>query len=151
MNFEDQYARHFRMVWNLCCTYLKHPADAEDAVQEVFLRLALSKKQFLSHDHERAWLITTAKNVCRDELKRARRRELPLAEHDAPLPHPEPDETLEALRALPEKYRTALYLHYYEDLPTAQIAQLLHRRESTIRSDLRRGRLLLKKELEGER
>ena len=39
MNFEDQYARHFRMVWNLCCTYLKHPADAEDAVQEVFLRL----------------------------------------------------------------------------------------------------------------
>lgn len=151
MNFEAQYERHFRMVWNLCCTYLKHPADTEDAVQEVFLRLAQCTKRFQSHDHERAWLITTAKNVCRDELKRARRRELSLEDHDASVPGPKLDETLEALRALPEKYQTPLYLHYYEGLPVAQIALLLNRRESTIRSDLHRGRLLLKKELEGAR
>lgn len=151
MNFEAQYERHFRMVWNLCCTYLKNTADAEDAVQEVFLRLAVCTRRFRDEDHERAWLITTAKNVCRDELRRAKRRELPMEGRDAAVTDPEPDSVLEALRSLPEKYQTPLYLHYYEGLPTARIAKLLHRRESTIRSDLHRGRLLLKKELEGDR
>lgn len=148
MNFEAQYNRHFSMVWNLCVTYLKNPADTEDAVQEVFLRLATAGKQFHSHDHEKAWLITTAKNVCRDELKRARRKDLPLEDRTAALPAPIIDETLQLIRSLPEKYQTALYLHYYEGLSTEEIARLLHRPAATIRSDLRRGRLMLKKELE---
>ena len=59
------------------------------------------------------------------------------------------DETLAAVRNLPEKYRLPVYLFYYEELSTAQIAALLHRRESTVRSDLRRGREKLRQMLGG--
>ena len=64
-------------------------------------------------------------------------------------PTPLLDETLLAVRALPEKYRLPLYLFYYEGYPTADIARLLRRPDSSIRSDLRRGRRLLKQELGG--
>lgn len=143
---ETRYRANFRTVWNICLTFLKNPADAEDAVQESFLRLAREKRDFGSEEHVKAWLIRTAKNVCRDELRRLRRKELPLDEaRNAAAPAPEIDETLAAVRSLPEKYRAAIYLHYYEGLPVERISRLLDRRESTVRSDLRRGREALKK------
>ena len=145
---EQSYRAHFRTVWNICLTFLKNPADTEDAVQETFLRLAQAERDFASEEHAKAWLIHTAKNVCRDELRRWRRRELPLEEaRNAAAQAPELDETLEAVRALPEKYRAAIYLFYYEGLPVERISRLLDRRESTVRSDLRRGREALKKTL----
>jgi RNA polymerase sigma-70 factor (ECF subfamily) len=103
-----------------------------------------------SAEHLRAWLTVTARNVCRDELRRFRRKELSLdaAEGTAVLP-PVIDETLTAVRNLPEKYRLPIYLFYYEELTTAQIAATLNRRESTVRSDLRRGREKLKQMLGG--
>lgn len=146
---EALYLENFRTVWNLCLTWLKNPADTEDAVQETFLRLAREKRTFESREHAKAWLLHTAKNVCRDELRRCRRRELPLDEaRNTAAPGPEIDETLAAVRALPKQYRAAIYLHYYEGLSAAQISRLLDRRESTVRSDLRRGRARLKAMLE---
>lgn len=147
--FTARYEANFRTVWNICLTFLKNPADTEDAVQETFLRLAREEPEFASEEHAKAWLIHTAKNLCRDELRRHRRRELPLEEaRAAAAPEPEIDETLEALRTLPEKYRAAIYLFYYEGLSVEQISRLLDRRESTVRSDLRRGRAKLKELLE---
>ena len=150
--FEAWYREHFRTVWNVCLSFLRNPSDTEDAVQETFLRLIREERRFESGEHVKAWLIHTAKNVCRDELRRARRTELPLDEaRRAASPSPEIDETLSAVRSLPEKYRAAIYLFYYEGLPVEQIARLLDRRQSTVRSDLRRGRALLRKQLEAER
>lgn len=143
---ERRYRENFRTVWNVCLSFLKNPADVEDAVQETFLRLAREESSFADEEHVKAWLIHTAKNLCRDELRRARRRELPLEEaRNAAARAPEIDETLAALRELPEKYRMAIYLFYYEGLPVERISRLLDRRESTVRSDLRRGREALKK------
>lgn len=149
---EASYRLHFRMVWNLCYTYLHNPADTEDAVQETFMKLAVSRKRFRDRDHEKAWLIVTAGNVCKDELKRMGRKELPL-ETAEPIQatQPEIDETLQALWELPEKYRTVLYLFYYEGLPTKQIGKLLKKPDVTVRSDLHRGRQMLKARLEGKR
>ncbi len=145
----NAYEEHMKLVWNLCCTFLHNLQDVEDAVQDTFLKLAGSGRVFPDREALRAWLIVTAKNVCRDELRRALRRELPLEEADGRSAElPEPDETLAALRSLPEKYKAPLYLFYYEGLPAGQISALLGRKESTVRSDLRRGRLLLKKLLE---
>ncbi len=147
---EARYRANFRTVWNVCLTFLQNPADVEDAVQETFLRLARAKRGYQSEEHVTAWLIHTAKNVCRDELRRRRRKELPLEQaQTAASPAPEIDETLSAVRALPEQYRAAIYLFYYEGQSVAQISRLLNRRESTVRSDLRRGRAQLKKLLEG--
>ena len=149
--FEKCYRTHFQMVWNLCYTYLHHPADTEDAVQETFLRLARSGKSFRDRDHEKAWLIVTAGNVCKDELKRRGRKDLSLEEvSTAGFQQPRTDETLLAVQALPEQYRTALYLFYYEGLPAKKIAKLLNRPEATVRSDLHRGRQMLKARLEGK-
>ena len=143
---ERRYRENFRTVWNVCLSFLKNPADVEDAVQETFLRLAREERGFADEEHVKAWLIHTAKNLCRDELRRWRRRELPLDEaRNSAAPAPEIDETLAAVRELPEKYRMAIYLFYYEGLPVERISRLLDRRESTVRSDLRRGREALKK------
>ena len=114
-----------------------------------FVRLALSKKRFPDDEGAKAWLIAVAKNVCRDELRRKRRSDLPLEEERCGSAEtPEPDETLEAVRSLSEKYRIPIYLFYYEGLSTAQIARLTGRRESTVRSDLSRGRNELRRILE---
>lgn len=146
---ERLYELHFRTVWNICLTFLKNPADTEDAVQESFLRLLRDAPSFQSEEHAKAWLIYTAKNVCRDELRRHRRQELPLEEGwNGVSDGPYVDETLKAVRALPEQYRAVIYLFYYEDLPVEQISKLLGRKESTVRSDLRRGRAQLKQVLE---
>ncbi len=145
--FEALYRRHFSTVWNVCVSLLHDPADTEDMVHDTFLRLLESSKAFESEAHEKAWLIVTARNVCRNELKRSRRRDVPEVERADPTPLL--DETLLAVRALPEKYRLPLYLFYYEGYPTADIARLLRRPDASIRSDLRRGRMLLKQALGG--
>ena len=144
------YRRHCRTVWNICYPYFMNPADTEDAVQETFLRLIRSGKAFRDAEHEKAWLIVTAKNICRDELKRARRKDVSI-EEAAALRSPETleDETLLAIQALPEKQRTVIYLYYYEGYGTVKISQMLQRSESGVRSDLRRGRMALKKRLGG--
>lgn len=142
------YARHFETVWNICYPFFMNKADTEDAVQETFLRLMRSAKQFRDEQHEKAWLITTARNVCRDELRRARRRELPL---DVAIPSPaaQENEMLHAVSALPEHYRTVIYLYYYEGCGTKDIARLLHRPDGTVRTWLRRGRAMLKEQMGG--
>lgn len=145
--FEALYRRHFPTVWNVCISLLHDPADTEDMVHDTFLRLLESDRRFESAEHEKAWLIVTARNVCRNELKRSRRRDVPQTERADPTPLL--DETLLAVRRLPEKYRLPLYLYYYEGYATAEIAQMLRRADSSVRSDLRRGRLLLKQELGG--
>ena len=147
--FRRSYEKQFRYVWNLCIAFLKNVEDTEDAVQEVFLRLLDSEAPFADDGEIRAWLIVTAKNVCRDELRRARRRDVPLDEAQSrAAAAPEIDETLALVRSLPLRYRTPIYLFYYEGYSTAQIAVLLNRKESTVRSDLRRGRKKLKDILE---
>lgn len=143
------YLTHCKTVWNICYPYFLSQADTEDAVQETFLRLAQTDKTFADSEHEKAWLITTARNVCKDELKRARRRELPLEQAaDSAMAEPQPDETMQVLHSLPERCRTALYLFYYEGYKSKEIAKLMHRTDAAVRTDLRRGRLLLRKRLE---
>ena len=119
-------------------------------MQDVFLRLARTERDFESPDHERAWLVVVARNVCRNELKRARRRDRPLSDAaaaEAPAGDGE-NEVLAAIRALPEPYRTPVYLYYYEGWPTAKIARLTGRTESGIRTRLKRARALLKRALD---
>ncbi|MBO4583952.1 MAG: sigma-70 family RNA polymerase sigma factor [Clostridia bacterium] len=146
---EKLYRANYRTVWNICLTFLRNASDVEDAVQDTFIRLAQSKKRFHDDDGAKAWLIAVAKNVCRDELRKKRRSDLPLEEERCgAAAMSEPDETLEAVRSLSEKYRIPIYLFYYEGLSTAQIARLTGRREPTVRSDLSRGRNELRRILE---
>ena len=141
--FEALYRRHFSTVWNVCISLLHDPADTEDMVHDTFLRLLESGKAFESEAHEKAWLIVTARNVCRNELKRSRRRDLPETERADPTPLL--DETLLAVRRLPEKYRLPLYLFYYEDMPTREIAAALHISQNAVTTRLTRAREALRR------
>ena len=147
--FTDIYEQYHPQMEQTALRILKNQHDAEDAVQETFLRLLRSAPELGSETHEKAWLIVTARNVCKNELARARRREVPLEE--APAHYvPELSDTLLALRSLPEKYRLPLYLYYYEGYSTAETAEMLGKPAATVRSDLRRGRERMKALLGGD-
>ena len=134
-------------IYRLALHALGRPADAEDVVQEVFLRLFRTDKPFDSEEHLRRWLLRVGSNLCRDILKSPWRRRQAQLTDTIPAPAFEREDQRElyrAVMALEEKYRTVLYLFYYEDLPVREIAALLSLGESAVTTRLSRGRAKLK-------
>ena len=123
-------------------------SDAEDVTQEVFVKLLETNKAFRDSEHLKAWLIRVTMNLCRDKMKKSSRETL--VENVFPnKPNEDKSEVLEAVKALPEKYRNAIYLHYYEGYTAKEIGKILDAKESTVLSWLSRGRDALRKELDG--
>lgn len=141
------------MIYRLALVRTRSVADAEDVVQEVFLRCLKSGPDFLSEEHQKAWLIKVALNCSKSLLGSAfRRHSVP---EDAAGQLVSEDETADstvydAVMRLPEKYRTAIHLYYYEDYAVKEIAQIMRTTESTVKSWLHRARGMLKEELGGE-
>lgn len=150
---EALYERHVDMLWRICFTFLKNKADTEDAVQSTFIQLLSFNKRLENEAHEKAWLIVTAKNICKNYLRhwwQKNRKELP-AEGMGEMQVREADELLEQVLELPEKYKMAIYLYYYEGYSSAEIAKILRQKEATVRSHLSRGRAQLRAYLEEEK
>lgn len=143
------YERHSQTVYRVCFAYMKNPMDTEDAVQETFYRL-ISKNPILeSEEHEKAWLIRTATNICKDELKHWWRRHENIDDHHE-LQSEEAihtDDVFQAVMELPDKYKTVIYLYYYEGYNSAEIAKILRKPKATIRYHLHEARNLLKERL----
>ena len=158
MRSEEEAARaigqYGDMVRRLCLVHLKNPADTEDIFQNVFLKYVLSPVVFESPEHEKAWLIRVTLNACKDLVKSFfRSRTVPLEELlDQPAPlSEERREVLEAVLDLPQKYRDAVYLHYYEGYTAAEIGKLLGKNTNTVYTLLTRARGQLRKTLGGDR
>ena len=136
-------------MYRLCYSYLGTAADAEDATQATFMKLIDKPRTFNDADHEKAWLLTCAANVCKDELKSARRKRAADMPDDVADPGngPGASDVLEAVLALPERYKDCVYLHYYEGYKTDEIASMTDTPPSTIRSRLSEARKLLKRAL----
>lgn len=152
--FADRYRRHADTVYRLCYLLLRNTEDADDAVQSVFLKLFNYKGSFQDTEHEKAWLIVTARNTCKDMLKswwRSRRRDLDVLPEKTCWPHDDHDkrDVLERLLRLPDTYRTVLYLYYYEGYSVKEMSAMLKRKESTLQTQLAKGRERLKTELGG--
>ncbi|MFX3633931.1 MAG: RNA polymerase sigma factor [Candidatus Pristimantibacillus sp.] len=149
----ELYQRHADLVFRLCYLYLKNPVDAEDAVQSVFLKLIKSQMVFNDHEHEKAWLMVTTRNYCKDFLKNwwtSRRVALDALPEVSSWNGNEPSEkVLTRLLSLPEKYKTVLYLYYFEEYSVKEIAEMLGHKESTIQTQLSRGRKRLKMDMGG--
>lgn len=142
------------MLLRLACTRLSAPADAEDAVQDVFLKLVSSPVSFRDAGHERAWLIRATLHRASDIRRRAERRNLPL-EEAAHIPAQTEmslidSELLSAVRSLPEKYSAVLHLHYYEGYTAKEIGRLLGLPAATVGTRLSRGREKLQQLLKEE-
>ena len=129
-------------VYRLAVSYTHNIQEAEDVCQTVFLKLLENPN--ITPGKERAWLMQVTANACRDVLRSAWwRRTVPL-DAAASLPQREADETAVLLGKLPPQYRVVLYLHYYEQYTTQEIARLLGIPRGTVSTRLRRGRERLK-------
>ncbi|WP_130870018.1 RNA polymerase sigma factor [Intestinimonas massiliensis (ex Afouda et al. 2020)] len=146
----DWLARQYGpAVYRLAFARTGSRADAEDVMQEVFVRLLKAKPDFADREHAKAWLLRVAAN-CANDLFRAlwRRREEPMSESLPAPEEPEPGGVVEAVLALPPKYRAAVHLYYYEDLSVAEIAAILGKSEGAVKSRLFRARALLRQWME---
>jgi RNA polymerase sigma factor (sigma-70 family) len=151
--FAEIYQRNIDMVYRLCFILLKNTTDSDDAVQSIFLKLFKYNNAFHDRDHEKAWLIVTTKNTCKDVLKswwRSRWVDVDVLPEKTYWDNNEQQrDILEKLLRLPEKYRTVLYLYYVEDYSVKEISKLLDRKESTLQTQLSKGRTRLKADLGG--
>lgn len=146
------YNRQVDTVYRICFSFMKNVPDTEDMVQETFLRMISSGVSFQSKEHEKAWLIVTASNLCRDTLKKWWRKPEDIDDTTLELKTPpfEIDEVLDAVLKLPADQKCAVYMYYYEGYSTSDIAKYLHCPHATVRSRLSRARNALKKALGGD-
>ena len=148
-------------VMRMCALYLRERADREDVMQETFLRYAKHTQSFNDEEHKRAWLLRVAANLCKDVLKSAASKNESLESMQEEQLFQVVDETaddgtaalersdlMKALRSLDEKYRSVLYLTYFEGYTGAQVAKVLGIKENTVYSNLTRGKKILKGVLE---
>lgn len=140
------------LILRLAYTYLNHTQDAQDICQTVFLKLLEKAPAFASPAHEKAWIIRTTANACKDLLKSHWHKTTVTLDAAAAVPAPQPEEgsLLAAVNLLPPQYRAVIYLHYYEGYSAQEIARMLGKTPSAVASLLHRGRRRLKTLLESE-
>lgn len=146
----DRYADLVRRV---CMIHLKNHADTEDIFQTVFLKYVTGTTEFESEEHEKAWFIRVTINACKDLLRSFFRSRTVSLEDLLEQPDQVPEdhrEVLEAVLALPDKYRDVVYLHYYEGYTAPEIGTILHKNPNTVYTLLTRARDELRKMLGGE-
>ena len=138
------------MLMRIALNRVRTIPAAEDIVQMVFERLMRRRPIFENEEHEKAWLIRTAVNLCLSDLRtESRRGELPLDENVAAEYGEDSFEVIEAVQTLPVQDRYAVYLYYYEGYAVKDIGKMLKEPEGTICSRLSRARKKLRALLEG--
>lgn len=146
---QELIQKYFNMVYKIALSRTGAVHHAEDVVQETFLRFLKSDKEFETEEHVKAWLIKVTVNCSKSIfLSSWYKKSVPLTE-EIVFDSPEKSEVYYATLALPLKYRTVIHLFYYEDMSVRQISETLGMKESTVKSQLHRGRELLKENLKG--
>lgn len=152
---EELLAKYSDMVYRLAYARAGNVHDAQDIMQEVFLKYIKANKKFNDEEHRKAWLLTVAANTGNSFMTSAWFRHR--AEYDDSVgeatyePQMEQDnEVASAVGQLPEKYRLVIHLFYYEELSIKEISAILKTSESNVKSRLSRARDMLKKKLEAD-
>lgn len=133
------------LLLRIAVHYIKSRADAEDIVQEVFVRWAVKRPRYNNKEHEKAWFIRVTVNLCKNHLRSFWVKKNTLTGDDLPSCTSEPQYALiDLVRQLPEKYRIVIYLHYYEGYSLVEIADILNKNVSTVQTWHLRAKSLLK-------
>ena len=141
--------RHGESILRLAYSYLHNQSDAEDILQDTLIQYLRTSPPLESPAHEKAWLLRVAGNLSKNLLRAQGYRQADQLEETLVAQEREDlSYVWDAVKALPVPYREAIHLFYYEGYSTAQIAQILDQKESTVRSRLKRGREKLKPLLE---
>lgn len=141
MNIEKAVLKHSNMLYKICIVMLCNEQDAQDAVQDTFCRYLEKKPEFTSPEHEKAWLIRVAANICRDMLRfKARHPKISIDDLPHQLAAPKQKEILTELMELPPRQKIVIYLYYVDGYSVNEISGILKVSESAVKKRLQRGR-----------
>lgn len=144
MDFERVYSDYAVMVYRIGFLFFRSRADAEDVVSDTFVKLFEKARDFSEENHLKAWLITVAKNICRNKY-RTNKGILPLKDN---IPYGHGGAVMSELYKLEPVERIAVYLFYYERYRTKEIARMLRTTDAAVRARLKRARGKLRRLLE---
>lgn len=143
-DFEAVVTKHENRLYRTALAITGNICDAEEIVQEAFLRAYKKAPEFESEEHEKAWLIRVTVNLCLSRLRSPWRKRTERLLDSYPASEPEQHELLEQIMALPARHRTVIHLFYYEGYSIKDISGLTGQKESTVKSYLTRARQRLK-------
>lgn len=150
---ETAYDKYADMLYRLALSHLGRREDAEDAVQDVFTKYINTSPRFSTDEHERAWLVRVTVNRCHDMQRRGKLRCHDSLDDISDLPYAAEEgenSVLSTVFSLPEKYKTAIVLHYLEGFSVEEISSMLGISGSAVKMRLSRGRDMLKDLLDKE-
>lgn len=143
-SFEATVLKYENKLYRTALAILNNSSEAEDILQEVFIKYYMHSEPFQSSEHKKAWLIRVTINLCKNRLRSSWwKKSVPLLDI-YPAEDPEEEQLMEHILSLPAKYRTVIHLYYYEGYSTKEIAALTDQKESTVRTLMARGRKQLK-------
>lgn len=148
--FDAKYNDYGKMLFKIAFLYVGNSADAEDILQDVFIKYLSGRCSFKDSDHEKAWFIRVTQNKALDFLKRKGRKNISLDDIEN-FTYEKNDNSADILReilALPEKYKSSVILYYYNDYSVEEISKILKISKSAVKMRLKRSREILKTELE---
>jgi RNA polymerase sigma-70 factor (ECF subfamily) len=145
----ELYDKYKNAVYRMAFAYCKNKADAEDIMQETFIKLFTADIRFEDSDKEKSWLLKVTVNKCKDMFRSLRYKysltAIPLEEASLVYETPEESEVYHAVMSLPTKYRLVIHLYYYEDYSIKEISRITGNNESAVQTQLYRARKKLKK------
>lgn len=148
---EEIVLKYENLLYRAALTITQNREDALDMVQETFIKWITSRPDFQSDEHEKAWLLRVVMNLSRNLVTSAAHRLSCELLDIYPAEDKEEESLMEEILRLPEMYREVIYLYYYEEYDTNEIAKILNENVSTVRTRLARGREKLKGLLKDER
>ncbi len=149
--FRKKYEKYSKLLFRIAFLHLGSAHDAEDVLQNVFIKLLYSSPEFKDEEHEKAWLIRVTQNHCKNAVKIRSRQYAEFNEEIAADKEHDLSAALDIsmkIRSLPASYKTAIFLCYYEDMSVKEIAKVLKISQSAVKMRLKRGREMLRQELE---
>ena len=146
---KDLIEKYSGMLFRICYCILCQKDDAEDALQDTFLKYLTKAPEFESAEHEKAWLIKVATNISKNMvLLRKRRKTVDLDELNSIGIEDEDTQVFETIMALPVKYKIVMTLYYIEGYSSKEVSEIIGISPDAVRKRLQKGRELLKKEIE---
>ncbi len=130
------------LLYRYAYAMLGNAADAQDAVQETFLRYLKKSPAFADDNHEKAWFLTVNANICRNML-RFRHRHPQTELTAAPAVADAPSQLPDWFSSLPPKVKPVMLMHYVEGYKVEEIARHLHLTASAVKMRLKKGRTLI--------
>lgn len=157
--YEKIVTKYMDTVYRIAISHTKDAQDADDVVQQTFVKLLTKHVNFTDEEHLKRWLIRVCINECNSLFSSFWRKNVNLFDnnlqgenvetksYEPSFTMQEDSDLYEAVKMLPAKCRIVVYLFYYEGYSTKEIADIIKVREATVRTRLVRARKLLKEVL----